>query len=370
MSQSLQKARLFLQLGRYPEAASACEAVLALTPEDDSAHALLSLSLYNLGRFKEGVLAAREALRIRPDVPFNHFVLALCLVECPRPPEWPGLAIQAVEAAIAAGPELARAWALKARLRHRLQDWYGVMEAGRRGLQCDPTHEGCLHWMADASLRLGDRAGAQQILQQALSAHPNVARLHGVQAGVALVEGQSQTAEAGFLEALRLDPQDTWLQRGLQQSRIRVLNRVEPLFGSSGILAITTNGTPFDVAVVRRLKERLLPGRHFGLDSLLLPVLCVWLGCSALRPAAHDAITSVARLSMLSMLSLGALAVVAGLMLVAGEGGEPMHYLAGLALCLGLIAAGAAVVWFSERLRLRLMRLALVADEAASFAFS
>ena len=161
--------------GRAEQALAAADKAVGLAPGDEWPHRLRGYALLELGR--PALTTARETVRLAPDVPSSHLLLA--------------------SAALAAGK------AAEARA------------AADRAQALDPDSPEPYALRGDLAYREGDYPQAVSHFNQSLALDPERSALHAGRAWALLANEQDVWAERSFREALRMDPQDERALRGL-----------------------------------------------------------------------------------------------------------------------------------------------------------
>jgi len=211
---SMQRAQLLYAQGRFDLAADACRQALSQMPQEPYGHALLGLCLLHLQKYDEATAEAQNAIVLAPDYAFPHYALGEIYLERNRFPEAEAAARQAVRL----GPEDADYWGLLAHAIFSGQRWQEALDAANTGLQFDPEHTLCTNLRAMALVKLGDRAGAEQSMAQALQRNPHSSLNHANQGWTMLHQNDHRQALEHFREALRLDPNNDWAKEGMMQA--------------------------------------------------------------------------------------------------------------------------------------------------------
>ena len=214
MSQHLLRAELLIEQGRYEQALSELQQQLRDDPQDAYALARQSVCLAELGRLAEAVQQAQAAIGWAPDAPYVHFALGRALTAQKKYAE----AMRAVDEAIALNPHEVVYFGLKSLIHLQQYDWTAALTAADQGLAIDPEHATCLNNRIFALTKLGRKAEAAMTAENALARNPLVAETHAAHGWTLLQNGQWAAARTHFLEALRLDPDLVWAQRGLVES--------------------------------------------------------------------------------------------------------------------------------------------------------
>ncbi len=214
MSDSLRRASLLLQQGRYLLALGELERHLAENPESASTHALRSLCLTEIGKFPEAEAAARHGIELQPDYAFSFYVLSRALQ---ARKDHPG-AYSAIEAAIELDPDSDDYWLQKATVQFALYRWKEAIASTDAALAIDAENTGAMLLRSHALHALGRTAGAEAMSRAALEIDPDLAMGHFEQGWALLRLGQPRLAEERFLEALRIDADLVPAREGLKEA--------------------------------------------------------------------------------------------------------------------------------------------------------
>lgn len=214
MSQHLLRAELLIEQGMYERALAELQQQLRDDPQDAYALARQSLCLAELGRLPEAITQAQAAIGWAPDAAYAHFALARARTAQKKYAE----AMRAVDEAIALEPHEVVYFGLKSVIHLQRYEWAEALTAADQGLAIDPEHAGCLNSRIFALTKLGRKAEAAMTAENALARNPMVAETHASHGWTLLQNGQWAAARTHFLEALRLEPDLEWAQRGLVES--------------------------------------------------------------------------------------------------------------------------------------------------------
>jgi tetratricopeptide (TPR) repeat protein len=202
VGESLERARLLLQMGRPADAERELRGILVEEPELAAAHALLGLALVHLGRTDEALEESREAVRLQPEHWLTHYLSGQVHLKAERPEE----ALRAVTACLSLAPDHAPAHELLARVHLAREDTAAAIDAAGRGLALAPEDAGLASLLA-VCLSLADRhEEARWAAGRALSLDPENATAHWAYGRASLGVGDPATAADAFREVLRLDP--------------------------------------------------------------------------------------------------------------------------------------------------------------------
>ncbi len=196
------RAYLLLQRQRYDLAEVEARRVLAESPQDVMALAVLANCHAKLGRHREALHAAREALRIGPEESMALDTMSFVLMTCIN-----------VKMAERAARETLRLYPHEANYHFRLADvlagqgkWHAALAAADEGLRVDPEHLGCIHVKARAEAVVAGPDAACATTTYALAVDPENAETHAIHGQQLLEADDYQNARRHFEQALRLDP--------------------------------------------------------------------------------------------------------------------------------------------------------------------
>jgi len=212
--QSIERARLLLQVDRHEDAARELTRVLAAEPENPEAHTLFALAAMGAKRFEEATDAARRAVGLAPDWPHAHYVLGAVLCDRNREKE----ALASAREAVRLDPEDPDHHALEAACHAGTKRWKDMRAAAERALELDPTHVWGLNLRAGALRQLGELDAAAEALDYALAEDPEDSNTHTSYGFAALQRGQVHDALQHFREALRLEPENETARVGLAEA--------------------------------------------------------------------------------------------------------------------------------------------------------
>lgn len=352
MSDSLRRATLLLQQGRFDLALGELERHLSENPESTSAHALRSLCLTEIGQFPEAEQAARHAIELQPDYAFSFYVLSRAL----KARKDNRGAYSAIEAAIELDPDSDDYWLQKASVQFALYQWKEAIASTDAALAIDAENTGALLLRSHALHALGRTAEAEAMSRAALEIDPDLAMGHFEQGWALLRLGQPRLAEERFLEALRIDADLVPAREGLKEAvRSRFapyrwitgyqhwLRRFSPKIGLGILLGamLVVNGLPKLVPVGSAFRG---PAMLIVIAYALLAYLTWIVGPLSnfflrFHPHGRHALTDDERNGTYV---LGAIFAGAAL-LATGWFTLPDYYGSSLMACLGLAIPGAAI---------------------------
>jgi tetratricopeptide (TPR) repeat protein len=197
---------------------------LSRFPEDGRIHAMLSLTFIKQNRPVPAFDAAREAIRLDPFHPLSNQAWAATHAMNLRGRR----AAEAVREAMARVHPTADLFgflslailngaALRVPSRKRSQ---AALEAAEAGLRLDSENENCLVLRAKALASLGRIPEARAAAEDALRVRPVSAIAHAVRGVVEVAAWKRRQAYPYFIEALRLNPNDRFTHKQLENERL------------------------------------------------------------------------------------------------------------------------------------------------------
>jgi len=176
--------------------------VLAIDPNDPTAHSALGLDLAGMGKTDEAITQYREALRIKPDFSKAAYLLAKAFETQGR-----------LDDAIAEYREAARIDSNHVEIHNNLA--FALDRLGRRDeaiaeyrkvLEIEPNSAEACDNLGNALLRVGKISDAIASYREALRLQPGLAEAHSNLGNGLLTQGNIDNAIAEYQEALRLKP--------------------------------------------------------------------------------------------------------------------------------------------------------------------
>jgi tetratricopeptide (TPR) repeat protein len=201
---------LYLQ-ARYDQAAQELHGVLAETPNDARAHALLGLCLMRQDKLKEAQAEADQAVGLAPDSSFTHYTRSVVLQHRRRYAE----AEKAIREALQLDSANADNYSQLSVVLYQQKKWQEALDASLEGLKFEPDHAGCNNLRTMALTELGDAQAAIATADSALARDPDDEYAHASKGWALLHERKPKEALEHFREALRLDPNLAYAQHGV-----------------------------------------------------------------------------------------------------------------------------------------------------------
>lgn len=195
----LSRAQILLDQARYDLAAQELGQVIAASPDNAHAFALLARCQSHLKMPQQALKSARHAIHLAPDYPYSHYMLAYVL---DRQKAYL-LAEKAVLDAVRISPENVSYFALLSQVRVHRGNWKGAVEAAENGLRLNALNATCAGMRAFALIKLGRAEEASEAITRSLANHPESAFTHTVRGWIYL-ETRKPT-EARFHSARRFE---------------------------------------------------------------------------------------------------------------------------------------------------------------------
>ncbi len=214
MRAELERARLLFESRRYEEAEASLRRVLAGSPNDSQAHALLALALYRQDKDKAALQEAQIAVGLAPDHAHHHYIRALILLDMDREEE----SMAAIREALRLDTAHPQYYGLLSNLYLQKRAWQQALEAAETGLRIDPENVQCTNLRAMALVKLGRLEEAGQTIGAALARDPENSLTHANQGWAMLHRDKPEQALTHFREALRLNPMLDWARQGIVET--------------------------------------------------------------------------------------------------------------------------------------------------------
>lgn len=214
LSPAAQRGQILLEQRRYPEAEKFFRDSLAQEPQDADALYCLAICEANQDRPKLALETIGRAIALEPEVAALHAFRALVLVDLKRSSD----AEKSAAEALRLDPDSDFAWTSQAAVHLSLNEWVKGEQAARKALELNTDNPTAANQLAHA-LRLQNRLG-ESAEQTAFMLDQNPENPHTrVTAGwTDLQRGDFRSAEAHFLEALRLDASNEAAREGLKEA--------------------------------------------------------------------------------------------------------------------------------------------------------
>ncbi|MDX1908688.1 MAG: tetratricopeptide repeat protein [Bacteroidia bacterium] len=214
MNPHLMRGQLLFEQRRYPEARKELLQARQAEPENFDVLFLLALTELRAEQLPAAREYARQAAGLNPDETRAYFLYALVDLAEKKYTE----ALSAIGEAIQREPAVAVYWTVKGNILAQQSEWAAALEAVEQGLALDPEDTGALNLRAHCLIQLGRKAEAGDAVEYALHKDPEDGQAHAAAGWAHLHRGDMKAAQASYLEALRLDPDNSFAQMGLKEA--------------------------------------------------------------------------------------------------------------------------------------------------------
>jgi tetratricopeptide (TPR) repeat protein len=214
MNQPLARAVLLLQQSRYDLAEQELRRVLAETPHDAQAHALLSVALAPQNKLDDAQAEAEQAIVLAPDWAYSHYCRSVVLENRKRFKE----AEESAREAVRLDPSDADNYARLAATLFAQRKWQPTLDAALEGLAHNAEHAACSHLRTMALTNLNRKEEALASVDASLARDPDNALAHCNKGWALLHQGQPRQALEHFREALRLEPNFEYARLGMVEA--------------------------------------------------------------------------------------------------------------------------------------------------------
>jgi tetratricopeptide (TPR) repeat protein len=214
LSPQAQRGRVFLEQGRFPEAEKYFRESLAEEPNDPASLYFLAVCQARQDRQKEALVTIDRSLALEPEAGDFHAFRGLLLTDLGRPAD----ATKAVDEALRLEPDSDFAWSSQASVFLSQKQWAKAEVSARKALDLNPDNASAANQLAHA-LRLQNRL--QESSDQTaymLGQNPEDPDTRITAGWTDLQRGDHKSAEAHFLEALRLDAGNEAAREGLKEA--------------------------------------------------------------------------------------------------------------------------------------------------------
>ncbi len=210
----IERGKLLLEQGRYPDAEKELKKALSSDPENDEALSLLGRLNLDKGQDNEALKLIEEALMLSPNEDYYHYLKAFALYKLgnyKKATVW-------VSQALALDNRNPGYFALFALILMEERKFTEALEMAENGLAIDPENITCLNVRTQALIKLGRTGEAIETIQATLAADPENDYSH-TNAGFSYLEkGKHNQAASHFREALRLNPANMNARDGLKEA--------------------------------------------------------------------------------------------------------------------------------------------------------
>lgn len=211
---SLQKAQLYFNQQRYPEAEREVRQHLSEQPDNVYGLYLLANVLSAKKQHEEALEINSSARGFSPNDDELIAQRAIILYRLDREPE----AIKEIETAIELNPVAAAYRGILGELKLTTKKYEEALAAANAGLNLDPEDTFCLNVRARALVKLEKADDALDTIATSLEQQPENSYTHANLGWSKLETGRAQEAQEHFAEALRLQPNFEYAQQGMVEA--------------------------------------------------------------------------------------------------------------------------------------------------------
>jgi tetratricopeptide (TPR) repeat protein len=222
MDQHIARAVLRLQQSRYELAEQELRRLLAESPHDAQAHALLAVALSHQDKLDDAEAESGQAIVLAPDWAYSHFCRSLVMEQRRRFRE----AEQAARESVRLDPGDADYRARLAMTLFVQGQWQATLAVAEEGLALDGDHAGCTQLRTMALTKLNRQSEAIATVDASLARDPDDALAHCNKGWALLHQSKPKPALEHFREALRIDPTFEYARMGM----IEALKAKNPIY--------------------------------------------------------------------------------------------------------------------------------------------
>jgi tetratricopeptide (TPR) repeat protein len=191
------------QAGRFDDAATGYQEILAAKPGHPDASHLLGLVWYQTGRVDQALDLLRHAVLVQPSNPAYLNSLGVAFLALGKPDD----AVRYFTRAVQVKPGYADGYSNLGNALFDQGRYTEAADACRKALEVQPNHADALYNFGNALCALHQIDEAIAVYQRAIQARPGFAKAHNNLANGLLLKNRWQEAIASYREAVRLDPQ-------------------------------------------------------------------------------------------------------------------------------------------------------------------
>ena len=215
------RGQMLFQRNRYADAAEWFQRGLSQDPNHAMSYAMLALSWAHDDAHKDkAVDAARRAVALEPEMSFFRSVLAIAQSNKAKDGQnsLVRLALEEAKRGVELDPDSDFAHSVEARLHLRLRDFPAAEASARKALALDTENTTAAEVLSAALLLQKKDEDNASLVDYQLKNNPEDDATHTSAGWLALSRGDHKTANAHFLEALRLNPMNEGARLGLVES--------------------------------------------------------------------------------------------------------------------------------------------------------
>jgi len=214
MFQHLERGNILYQQRRYAEAEKEYFKILAESPNNPFALAMLAQCYLETNRKKEALDFAEKAVANAVESPTIYYVLARC--------QFYNQLIDKAFVSIQSGQQLdptnSDFFLLKSQIAFYQEDWEGALAEAEHGLTLDPEEVILINLRARALVKLNRKEEAANTMDYALHRAPQNSYSHANKGWVSIERDEYEAAITHFKEALRLDASNVYAKSGLREA--------------------------------------------------------------------------------------------------------------------------------------------------------
>jgi tetratricopeptide (TPR) repeat protein len=215
MEHRYQRAFILIGQRRYSDAETELRGLLAESPSEARAHAMLALCIAeDDARAAEALDEAHAAISHDPDEALAHYSLAAVKL---KQKDY-AASLAASNEAIRLEPLDALYWAMKARGEFFSDRFQEMLQSAQMGLQLDPENLECRNLLSVALERTGAISTSLDEAIETLRMDPDDDDSHTTLGYALLHNGKHVEARNAFREALRLNPMNDYARHGMMQA--------------------------------------------------------------------------------------------------------------------------------------------------------
>lgn len=214
MFQHLERGNILYQQRRYAEAEREYFKILAESPNNPFALAMLAQCYLETSRKQEALSFAEKAVANAVESPTIYYVLARC--------QFYNQLIDKALSSIKSGQQLDPAnsdfFLLKSQIAFYQENWELALEEAENGLMLDPEEVVLINLRARALVKLNRKEEAANTMDYALHRAPQSSYSHANKGWVSIERDEYEAAINHFKEALRLDASNAYAKSGLREA--------------------------------------------------------------------------------------------------------------------------------------------------------
>lgn len=212
--QLIYRASLLLQQEKYEEASKILSDLIAQDPTNIDVLAMMSEVQLQKDNIREALQLIENAIGLSPHIPYLHYRKARVLVRDGKYRK-AELCLQEATDLDPANPNFYALWAM---IKQEEKDFERSLELANEALELDPTNALALSIRSSSLLKLDRLEESFDTIDGALGNDPNNPLTHATYGWNLLEKGDHKKALEHFREALKLDPNLMYAQRGMAEA--------------------------------------------------------------------------------------------------------------------------------------------------------